>query len=68
MYQLYHILHYLWMTLLPILQLGGKLDPNGNGQRKKAGVGSSATMEEPVTELSGKDMRLVKGKSMPSLR
>ena len=56
------------MPLLPILQLGGKLDPNGNGQRKKDGVGSSATMEEPVTELSGKDMRLVKGKSMPSLR
>ena len=55
------------------LQLGGKLDPKaGNGHQKKAGgvgAGASATVEEPETELcGGKDMRLVKGKSMPSLR
>jgi hypothetical protein len=56
-----------------VLQLGGKLDPKaGNGHQKKAGgigAGASATVEEPETELcGGKDMRLVKGKSMPSLR
>ena len=51
-------------------QLGGKLDPKaGNGHQKKADAGASATVEEPETELcGGKDMRLVKGKSMPSLR
>lgn len=50
------------------------MDPKaGNGHQKKAGVGAGAsayaTVEEPETELcGGKDMRLVKGKSMPSLR
>ena len=56
-----------------ILKFGGKLDLKaGNGHQKKAGgvgAGASATVEEPETELcGGKDMRLVKGKSMPSLR
>ena len=59
--------------ILYFLQLGRKLDPKaGNGHQKKAGgvgAGASATVEEPETELcGGKDMRLVKGKSMPSLR
>ena len=51
------------ITVLLDFQLGvGELDPN---QKTKA-----ATVEEPETELTAnaKDTRLVKGKSMPSLR
>ena len=44
-------------------QLTTTLDPNNTHQKKKA----YATTEDPNTELSD-SMRLVKGKSMPSLR